>query len=234
MITSKEQPKHGIRLKVLSFFYNLVNKILIKYRLSIIYYFYIDAKLLELIRHLRYQEEMLLTFTEAVQLVDCVNSCLKLDGSIAEVGVYRGGSAKLMCNYKGTKELYLFDTFEGLPYLDKESNYFKKGQYSSPFEAVKSSLQNYENIHLFKGLFPASALPVGEKRFCFVHLDVDLYKSTKDCLDFFYNRMTKGGMILSHDYPLIPGVKKAFDEFFADKPECVIKMSGNQALVVKS
>ena len=34
---------------------------------------------------------------------------------MAEVGVYQGVSAKLICEAKGDKELHLFDTFEGLP-----------------------------------------------------------------------------------------------------------------------
>ena len=66
-----------------------------------------------------------------------------------------------------------------------------------------------------------------------VHLDVDLYKSTLDCLKFFYPRVNKGGIIISHDYPSVNGVKKAFDEFFKDKPEPIIRVSYNQCLIVK-
>lgn len=72
------------------------------------------------------------------------------------------------------------------------------------------------------------------KKFCFVHLDVDLYKSTKDCLEFFYPRMVRGGIILTHDYNYVfKGVKKAYNEFFANKPEAVIKLADYQALMVK-
>lgn len=46
--------------------------------------------------------------------------------------------------------------------------------------------------------------------------------------------MTKGGVIISHDYPSAAGVKKAFDEFFKDKPEPIIQISGSQCLVVKT
>ena len=45
--------------------------------------------------------------------------------------------------------------------------------------------------------------------------------------------MSKGGIILSHDYVTSLGVKKAFDEFFKDKIEPVIIMNGNQCLIVK-
>ena len=44
-----------------------------------------------------------------------VKATRKLSGDIAEVGVYRGGSAMIICEAKGNKKLHLFDTF--LDYL---------------------------------------------------------------------------------------------------------------------
>lgn len=58
------------------------------------------------------------------------------------------------------------------------------------------------------------------------------FQSILDCLEFFYPRMSHGGIILSHDYTF-KGVKRAFDEFFKDKPEVVIKLFGSQCMVVK-
>ena len=58
-----------------------------------------------------------LSLTEAAQLYNAVRDTVKVPGDIAEVGVYRGGSAKLICEAKGHKKLHLFDTFEGLPDL---------------------------------------------------------------------------------------------------------------------
>ena len=61
----------------------------------------------------------------------------------------------------------------------------------------------------------------------------DTYESTRSCLEFFYPRMNRGGIILSHDYINAAGVRKAFDEFFSDKSEPIIEMSGTQCLIVK-
>ncbi len=52
-----------------------------------------------------------------------------------------------------------------------------------------------------------------ERRFSFVHLDVDLYESTLAGLEYFYPRLIPGGVILSHDYSILAGVKKAFEDF---------------------
>ena len=179
---------------------------------------------------------MLLSNDEAYQVYMLAQKTAKIPGDIAEVGVYRGGSAKLIAEVKGDKSLYLFDTFEGLPALSKNDNpeHFHESQFPSSFEEVKNLFNTYSNVHLYKGLFPQTAGPIKDKRFSFVNLDTDLYESTKDCLEFFYPRMNRGGILLSHDYPKAIGVKRAFDEFFENKPEIVLPaVSRQQCFVVK-
>ena len=138
-----------------------------------------------------------------------------IEGDFAEVGVYKGTSAKAICEAKGNKYLYLFDTFNGLPKSDKEkdSKVFSEKMYAAKYKYVKQRLSKYENVHIYRGLFPKTAGPIKNKKFSFVHIDVDIYQSTKDRLEFFYKRMQKGGIILSHDYNT-KGVKKTFNEFF--------------------
>jgi hypothetical protein len=70
-------------------------------------------------------------------------------------------------------------------------------------------------------------------RYSFVNLDVDLYESTFDSLDFFYPRLERGAILISHDYSTSAAVKKAFDDFFKLKPEPVIRLCGSQCLIVK-
>jgi hypothetical protein len=62
---------------------------------------------------------------------------------------------------------------------------------------------------------------------------MDLYDGTLDALRFFWPRMNPVGILLSHDYPQISGVVRAFQEFFADQPEAFIPLSGQQCLAVK-
>src|SRR5438132_2352151 len=67
------------------------------------------------IRQLKKSREMLLTPLEANQLFSLVRSTSKLGGLMAEVGVYRGASARLILEADAKRPLHLFDTFEGLP-----------------------------------------------------------------------------------------------------------------------
>jgi hypothetical protein len=162
----------------------------------------------------------------------------KLPGEIAELGVYRGGSAKLIASLKGEKSLYLFDTFEGMPSVRADVDHHLAGDFAdTSLEAVRNYLRDFKGVFFHKGFFPGSASELAKTStsFCLVHLDADIYESTRAGLNFFYPRMVKGGMIVSHDYRNLhcPGVKKAFAEFFADKPEPVIELWKTQCLVVK-
>jgi len=193
------------------------------------------AKVIDLVRKIKSENAMLLRENEAYQIFMAVVRTKKVDGDIAEVGVYRGASAKLICEAKGDKTLHLFDTFEGLPDLSKidDSKMFHRGQFFATCADVENYLREYSDVHFYKGLFPLTAGPLQGKMFSFVNLDVDLYEATSSCLKFFYPRMNKGGVIIAHDYINAPGVRKAFDGFFEDKQETIIELSGTQCLVVK-
>ena len=76
---------------------------------------------------------------------------------------------------------------------------------------VKAFLKGFENVHFHAGVFPEAA-PVELKpqpSFKFVHLDVDLHRSTSAALEWFYPRLVRGGIIVAHDYSdvTVPGVK---------------------------
>jgi len=154
-----------------------------------------------------------------------------LEGDYAEVGVYDGCSARMICEMKKDKPFFLFDTFEGLPKVDGIDRLYKKNMFNANYKKVKQKLSKYENVFIYKGLFPQETSKfIKGRKFSFVHLDLDIYKSTKDCLEFFYDKMVKGGIILTHDY-VVDGVKKAFDEFLKDKPEKIIELP-TQAMII--
>lgn len=195
-----------------------------------------DKRFLDLVYRLRNEERTLQNTWELYNLYKGVLQTAKVDGDIVEVGVYKGGSAKLICEIKGNKNLYLFDTFEGMPQTG-ENDIIRQGAFSDvTIEEVKKYLSNYKNVFLYKGLFPETAQAIKGRNVSFLHLDVDIYKSTFDALQFFYPLMSSGGIIISHDYnsKSCPGVRKAFDEFFKDKAEPIIELSGvTQCLVTK-
>ena len=190
-------------------------------------------KWMDRITALKRDRTLLLSHCEACQLIALVAAVEKVPGDMAEVGVAYGASAKLISEHAPHKTLHLFDTFEGLPDVSRQdSAKFAAGQFRSDLEDVKTFL-NGAQARFYKGLFPSTAEAVSDRTFSFVHIDVDLYSSTLAALEFFYPRLSPGGILLSHDHLSSDGVDQAFREFFIDKPEPVIELTGYQCMIVK-
>lgn len=174
---------------------------------------------------------------EAFVIHSIARAQTKVPGDFAEVGVFTGGSARMICEAKGDKHLRLFDTFAGLPEgREIDGAGMRPGMYACSQAAVARHLDRFPNISYYPGIFPDSVHgneEVENARFALAHFDVDLYEGTLGCLEFFYPRMNPGGVLMTHDYSVLAGVKQAFDEFFADKPEGPIEFPTTQCMVVK-
>lgn len=193
-----------------------------------------DPEVVKLLREIYREKRSLMSAFETYNVYSLARAQAARPGDFAEVGVYKGASAKLICEVKGDKLLRLFDTFAGLPESSEaDRGVHRVGQYTCSLESVQSYLKPYKNVEYHVGIFPDSARDVPESTYAFAHFDVDLYKGTRSCLEYFYPRMVPGGILLSHDYGLLAGVEKAFNEFFADKPERIIDLPTTQCMVVK-
>jgi O-methyltransferase len=167
-----------------------------------------------------------------------------IQGDMAELGVYKGSTARLIHHYLPERHLHLFDTFEGFTersvLAEKENTDFStKGHKFSDtsLDGVRRYVaQQNDNVHYYPGYFPDTIPPgFSDLRFSFVSLDADLYEPTLEGLKFFYPRMSSRGMIAVHDYNAWIGARKAVDEFFLGKPELPVPMpdKSGTALIVK-
>ena len=118
--------------------------------------------------------------------------------------------------------------------LDGETSSEKKigGFSSTSFNYVENLLKGFkltDKVKIFKGNFEDTLSSVKDKNFSFVHLDCDLYSSYKTCLEFFYPRISKGGVILIDEYndPSWPGCNKAVDEFIQNNSIKLSKIEDN-------
>jgi O-methyltransferase len=164
--------------------------------------------------------------------------------AIAEVGVYRGGSAWFVAEalrLRG-KELpfYACDTFQGHVEVDETLDGLHRPgiQFTRvKAEKVTKYLRGFPLVQVMAGdirdTAPAFA---AETAFGLVHLDVDVYPTTRFCLEFFGPRMVSGAMIVADDYgtTTCEGVKKAVDEFAAGNPGFhVFHLLTGQAVLTK-
>lgn len=123
----------------------------------------------------------------------------RLPGSFAQVGVFKGGSARLIAEAKkGNREpFYLFDTFEGMPKVNSEIDLHKEGDFkNTSLDNVKKLFSDVNNVVFCPGFFPETSTPAQNDKFAFVYIDVDIYQSVKDSLEFFYPKMLQGGVMV--------------------------------------
>ena len=163
-----------------------------------------------------------------------------IPGALAELGVYKGNSAKILHIVSPARKLYLFDTFEGFDSRDvnAESQQLPVNDQAfkdTSLEAVQAFVGMDQKIVYCKGWFPDTAAMVetGEK-FALVHIDCDLGQAVAAALEFFYSRMSPGGLIIVHDYSSgwWKDVKPAVDFFMVDKPETPILLPDKSGSVV--
>jgi hypothetical protein len=160
-------------------------------------------------------------------------------GEMVECGVASGGSMMLAAltsiNDGSTdRELYLFDTFSGMPAPtgrdvnyrgDKAQLVWEPMQREDHNEWCYESLANVqknmactnypsEKLHYIKGLVE-DTLPVqAPEKIALLRLDTDWYASTKHELENLYPRLCEGGVLIIDDYGQWEGCKQATDEYF--------------------
>jgi hypothetical protein len=189
-----------------------------------------------MLQSVRRERRSLVTSYESFFVHSIASGVRHLAGDMAEVGVYAGSTAKLICEAKGDKRLHVCDTFAGLPAPTAEDGGVEKqGSFAWGLESIQRYLAGYPNVDYHVGFCPDSVRGVlDDTRFCFVHLDVDLYSSTKQCLEYFFPRMVPGGVLVSHDYSVLEGVRSAFEEFTAGRIEQVIETPMTQCMLVRA
>lgn len=197
-----------------------------------------DTEFLKVHARVTEAEAGIIGLRERYNLWMLARAAQRFSGEMAEVGVFRGGSAMILAAAKGAAELHLFDTFAGMPETDqKHDGIFTAGMFGGTSLAeVQALLSPYSNVHFHPGFFPESAKDLRRDiRFKLTNIDVDIRSSTLSCLEYFYPRTVPGGFIVLHDYNDcgVPGVKVAVQEFMQDKPETVLELWDTQAMIVK-
>lgn len=143
-----------------------------------------------------------------------------VQGSVAELGVFKGEFSKKINTLFPDRILYMFDTFEGFDKKDVHNDstlnwgtrldHFK----DTEVDRVLGLMPYEEQCIVKKGYFPES-FDLNDEMFSFVSIDVDLYDPIRAGLEVFYPRLSVGGYIMIHDYNnlLFEGTSKAVREY---------------------
>lgn len=147
----------------------------------------------------------------------------QLDGFFLELGVATGRTINFIAALNPQKSIYGFDSFEGLPedWVRADVTVLK-----GAFAAHKNDFAPpvLTNVTLFKGNF-ADVLPEFKSKIlkdapiAFLHVDCDIYESTKGALDILASNIKEGTIIVFDELYNYPNYAhhewKALQEFLA-------------------
>lgn len=189
------------------------------------------------------------TMTSAERIISLIRSTdyivkNKILGAIVECGVWRGGSImatlqSLLANGENNREIYLYDTFEGMSpptekdfkfdgssaqsllNTDEKKELVKNNWCYASLEDVKENVLSTgypeSKIHFVEGKVEETIpLNIPDSNIALLRLDTDWYESTKHELIHLFPLLDSKGVLIIDDYGHWQGCKKAVDEYFND------------------
>lgn len=170
----------------------------------------------------------------------------RLPGAMVECGVWRGGSMMLVAQTlmacgDTSRDLYLYDTFEGMSEPTEADRDFAAASAASRLESeagikadsavwaisgldeVKRNMASTgypsERIHYIQGKVEDTIPATVPDQIALLRLDTDWYESTAHELAHLYPRLIRCGVMIIDDYGFWQGARKAVDEFLSASPD---------------
>ena len=176
--------------------------------------------------------ETMLGINRLDHLEECVTDVLRRDlpGDLIETGVWRGGATIFMravLEAYGDRErtVWVADSFRGLPKPDRRQQddvkdaYWRKPLLAASLKDVRANFARYglldDRVRFLPGWFRDTLPSAPIERLAVLRLDGDLYESTMDALEALYPKLSVGGYAIIDDYSIVPGCKRAVDEYRA-------------------
>lgn len=177
------------------------------------------------------------------ELWQLVEQVATLKGALIEVGVWKGGSGALIAHraaLSGIKDkIYLCDTFTGVVKAGEKDPSYKGGEHADAstdeVEKVIKGL-NLKNTEILVGIFPEdTGRLIKDDLFKFCHIDVDVYQSAKDIIEWIWSRLEVGGIIVFDDYGFrgCAGVTSFVNEQRTKRDRLVIHNLNGHAVLIK-
>jgi hypothetical protein len=176
-------------------------------------------------------------------LSSLAQQCQQLPGDFAEFGTWRGGCAYMILGRTVVPHghrFFLFDTFTGIP-ADRLTRREHEDGFAgrlgdTSIELVDNLLSRWRPRY---ELCPGDVFDTLQRtdvgKLSFAHIDLNATAPTRLALEFAYERLVSGGIIVFDDYGAMeyPDQRVAIDEFFGGLPEKPISLATCQAFAIK-
>lgn len=165
-------------------------------------------------------------------------------GSLIEIGVWRGGSGALIAHKArlcGIKEsVYLCDTFTGVVKTSEKDSVYRGGEHADTSKEIVNDIVGklaLDNVEILTGIFPEDTGKfINRKAFRYCHVDVDVYQSAKDIVDWVWHKLVVGGIIVFDDYGFVTcdGITKLVNDQRNMRDRTIIHNLNGHAIIVKT
>jgi O-methyltransferase len=170
-------------------------------------------------------------------------SKLDINANFIEIGVWRGGTAALIGKklelLKSNAKFYIADTYTGVVKSTEKDLYYNDNEHNdTSLEIVEKLIEPIKiNYQKLVGIFPEDTAHFIEEteKFGLCHIDVDVYQSAKDIVDWIWDRMIVGGVIVFDDYGFhtCTGITTYIHEIKHLKDRMIIHNINGHALIIK-
>lgn len=169
-----------------------------------------------------------------------------LSGDFVECGVNRGFLSSAIMKYLDWntlgKRFFLLDTFHGLDdrFISDEEKAAGRSSayrgYSECFEQTRTNFEEFQNVILIRGPVPLTLNDVDSDRVCYLHLDMNCAPPELAALEFFWDRLVPGAIVLLDDYGCFGHLfqKRAVDGFAAERGVLILSLPTGQGMILKS
>lgn len=171
---------------------------------------------------------------------------LHVEGDFVECGVWKGFSFGVVTHYMNwasiSKDLFLYDTFSGIPEAYNSENrsnaVYQQQNAEDPdaiFKAAQARFDGLENVHLVRGTVPKTFAQACPDKIALLHLDMNSAASEIAALEVLWDRVVPRGLIVFDDYgwAAYGAQKRAEDAFMAERGHTILELPTGQGLLVK-
>lgn len=174
-----------------------------------------------------------------------------LAGDFVECGVNYGFLSSAIMRYLDWNQLdktfYLLDTFQGLDSrylseeakragaLDRNAEFLRSQHYVSNVAQVTANFAEWQRVRIIAGSVPETLSEVSAEQVAFLHLDMNCALPEVAALEFFWQRLAPGALVLMDDYCYqgFAEQKSAMDDFAARNRVAILSLPTGQGLLLK-
>lgn len=161
---------------------------------------------------------------------------LRLDGDLVECGTYRGTTARIVADLIGDKigdkKYWLYDAFQ---WVEGDQHSKLEFHSASLIDFVRSRFEETPFVNIVQGYIPDSFEENAPEKVSFLHIDLNNVAAEKAALEFFWDRLCPGAVVLFDDFGWYGYIEQrlSHEEFAAARGHHILELPTGQGMLIR-